>query len=550
MAQLVRLRPGPAVHVLLGRTLRDFQQYDQAEAQLKQALQLDPKAPRAHYYLGTLILLRSQFEKIDEAIAHFRTEVGNYPGDYLANLHLGIAYVSTRRAAEAIPFLEKAAAASQEAEPFYHLGQARYQTNDLPGAIESLQKFLKATGDIGAKPTPNLSSAHYVLAQALRASGRETEALAHFERARALKQDFVGVSQERLRSYLAEQASETVGSGKFQLAVSPLPASAEVGGLKQHLSTLIAQSYFNLGVLLAKKERFKSSAVLFYRASQWDPDYPNVDFSLGLARFKAAQYAMAVPPLEKAFERQPSRQDLLKMLALSYFNSEQYARAAQVLARDPDIKTDAELQYTLGLSLIRSGAADRAAEVFRYMLSRNGRSADVHLLLGDAHAAQKQFDEALAEYRNALNIDPRLPSAHLSSALILLRRGELTQAQAELESELKNHPADQRARYHLAYVLDLQGQRDRAATLLRDVLRADPASPDARYLFGKILFARGESSAAAEQLEAAVRLAPTESRFRYQLALALQRLGRSTEAETQFAKFRELKAGEQPSDKP
>jgi tetratricopeptide (TPR) repeat protein len=551
MAQLEKLRPGPAVHVLLGRTLRDFQQFDQAQSQLKRALQLDPKTPRAEYYLGTLILLRNQFEKMDEAIAHFCSELENYPNDYLANLHLGIAYVSTRRAAEALPFLEKAAAVSRESEPLYHLGQARFQTNDLSGAIDALQRYLQPTADTAAaKSGPNVSSAHYVLAQALRAKGREMEALEHFEQARALKQDFAQTSQERMRSYLAEQAAETVGSGNFQVAVSPLSASPELERVKQQLSALIAESYFNLGVVLAKKERFKSSATLFYRASQWDPDYPNVDFSLGLARFKAAQYGLAVPALEKALAKAPTQADVVRMLGLSYFHSEQYARAAQILGRDPDIKTDPELQYTLGLSLIRSGAADRAAEIFRYMLSRNARSADVHLLLGDAHADQKQFDEALSEYKYALEIDPRLASAHLSTALILLRRGQLPQAQRELETELKNHPGDQRARYHLAYVLDLQGQRDQASTMLREVLRSGPAIPDARYLFGKILFARGESTAAAEQLEAAVRLAPTESRFRYQLALTLQKLGRSTEAESQFEKFRELKAKEQPSDKP
>jgi tetratricopeptide (TPR) repeat protein len=544
--RLEKLRPGAAVHVLVGRTLRDFQRLDEAESELRKALEIDPRATRAHYYLGTLILLRNQFERMDEAISLFHREVELSPRDYLANLHLGIAYVFTKRAAEAIPPLERASASTAEPEPLYHLGQARYQIGDYSGAVIGLEKFLRSVDASGGKHA-NLSSAHYVLAQALRATGRDAEANDHFERARLLRQESVSTSQEKLSNYLSETGSEKVGSGTWQLAVAPMPPSTEVEAVQKQLIEIIANSYFNLGVLLAKKARFRAAATEFYYTQQWDSDYPNVDLSLGAARFNAGQFSMAVVPLERVVTKERSNLEASRMLALACFQSGQYARAAQLLERDPSLRTDHNLQYTLALALVRSGNSERAQEVFSYMLGHNATSAEVHLLLGNANAEQQQYDEALAEYKKALELDPKLKSAHLSSALILIRRAELAAARSELEKELELDPSDASARYHLAYVLDLQGDKRRAAEHLRQVLRATPGSADAHYLLGKILFNGGDLKSAAEELESAVRLTPDVSRYRYQLAQVLQRLGRASEAETEYAKFRELKAKEKPN---
>src|SRR5438874_989039 len=42
-ARIVQARPIPQTHVLLGRTYRDFKEYDRARAELRTALQMDPK---------------------------------------------------------------------------------------------------------------------------------------------------------------------------------------------------------------------------------------------------------------------------------------------------------------------------------------------------------------------------------------------------------------------------------------------------------------------------------------------------------------------------
>ncbi len=56
-ARVVKARPLPETHVLIGRTYRDFQYYDRARSALRAALKMDPRVRRAHYYLGTSAIL-------------------------------------------------------------------------------------------------------------------------------------------------------------------------------------------------------------------------------------------------------------------------------------------------------------------------------------------------------------------------------------------------------------------------------------------------------------------------------------------------------------
>jgi tetratricopeptide (TPR) repeat protein len=49
-AQIAKARPIPQTHVLIGRTYRDFKEYDRAREELQAALAMDPGARRAHYY--------------------------------------------------------------------------------------------------------------------------------------------------------------------------------------------------------------------------------------------------------------------------------------------------------------------------------------------------------------------------------------------------------------------------------------------------------------------------------------------------------------------
>ena len=154
-AEVIKAHPGPETDVLLGRTYRDAAQYDRARVVLRRALKADPKARRAHYYLGTTAILAEGSLGLDEAIREFKAELQSSPKDVLTNLRLGMALVEARRNAEALPHLEIARAAEPPpAEAFYYLGRCHLALNRAPEAVEAFRRALSLAGHHARRRRP------------------------------------------------------------------------------------------------------------------------------------------------------------------------------------------------------------------------------------------------------------------------------------------------------------------------------------------------------------------------------------------------------------
>lgn len=552
--RLKKLLPMAVTHVLIGRTYRDFGYYREAEAELLQALKLDPKVRRAHYYLGTIYLQSEGSKGLEQAPAEFEQELRQAPNDYLTNLYLGIARVTLRQYPAAVLPLQRATrAAPKEAVPNFFLGQTHHFLGNFAAAALTLKKAIRLTTEDSTDPD-QLGNAYYLLAQSLRRLGREEEAVPHFARAQELKAQKRRTEQERLRRFLVREqplaselgASVVSSTSPDRDATGPGRARA-IKKMRSQIQTLVARAYFNLGTLHARQQRFARAASLFQHAARWDSGFPAVQYSLGVARYNAQQYAEAVPALEGALRTDPANPRAARLLGLSYFHSEQYQKAAPVLAADPEAVSDSGLRYALAVSLARSGRPAEAGIIFSEMLSSPSTSPDLLVLIGQIHAQQQDFESARGFFRRALELNPQTHEAHYSLGQMELRGGQLADAEREFQEELRLQPQDARTRYHLAFVLELQQRPEEALRLLEEVLQANPAYADARYLTGKILIDQGQPGKAVEQLEAAVQLAPEQPHMRYQLAQAYQKLGRVQEAEQEFARFREIrKKQEQP----
>ena len=67
----------------------------------------------------------------------------------------------------------------------------------------------------------------------------------------------------------------------------------------------MARAYLNLGVMKAQAERFSQAAEMFEKAAAVDPDFPQVQSSLGVAYFNARQFEKATGPLGRALAATP-----------------------------------------------------------------------------------------------------------------------------------------------------------------------------------------------------------------------------------------------------
>ncbi|MET0212791.1 MAG: tetratricopeptide repeat protein [Vicinamibacterales bacterium] len=543
--------PQAETFVLIGRIYRDLKYYSHARTALRRALAIDPRLPRAHYYLATSALMEEGVVRLDEAIAEFRQELKVAPNDVSTIVRLGMALVEARRNEEALPLLEKAVKTRPDApEPWTYLGRCQLALNRAPAAVVSLRRALdlassQASGGTDSD-TERLRMIHYQLGTALRATGATREAEQAFAEAERLSAKRTAGDRERLAQYLGQ--SDVDDDEKGQPRMLPLDVAAygnlspnEREAVARRVRTSLARAYLNLGILQAQASRFPRAAELFDVAVELDPAFPQGQYSRGVAYFNAQQYDQAVPALSRAFEQQPSA-ETARMLALASFQVDDYARAADLLSRDPKLPADPALQYAYGVALVRSDRAEEAERIFSRVLAQNPDVPELNVVLGQAHAARGDFDAAIASFRRALAIKPDVTDANSALGTIYLRQGNLEAAGEALRAELASHPDDVRARNTLATVLDLDGKRGEALKELRTVLARRPDYADARYLLGKILLAEGAAAEAVDHLERAAQLAPADPNVHYQLGQAYQRLGKSDLAAKEFEVFQQLKA--------
>jgi tetratricopeptide (TPR) repeat protein len=543
--EIVRARPMAQTHVLIGRTYRDAGQYDRARAALRRALEADARVRRAHYYLGTIAVLEEGVVRLDEAIAEFQQELALAPKDPITNLRLGMALVEAQRPRDALGPLEIAVRAeAPAADAFHYMGRCRLALGQPAEAVTALRRAL----DLSSGPAVDdlrLLGIHYQLAQALRAAGRPADAARHFTEAETLSAKRAQTSRERLTTYLANAQESATSPVPLPLPpevdrLATIPAT-ERAAIESRVRGALARAALNIGVMHAQAQRFARAADLFETAAAADPDFPQVQYSLGIAYFNDRAYDRAHAPLTRAWQREPANAELTRMLAVSSLESGRFEQAAALLADDPARDTDPSLQYAYGLALVRSGQASLAEAVFSRLIATHGGTPEMNVVLGQAHAQQGDFDAAIAALQQALRMKPAVADASAALGVIYLKQGRLDEAAAVLRDGLKHHPADRAAAHTLAAVLDLQGASDEAIGLLGPLLQRHPQDADARYLLGKMLLARGAANEAVAHLETAAALAPEDANVHFQLAQAYRALGRSADAQQRFEIYQRLK---------
>jgi Flp pilus assembly protein TadD len=436
------------------------------------------------------------------------------------------------------------APAPTSARALHYLGRAQLASGRPAEAVAPLRRALELSVAQGGKAQA-LRATHLQLGRALQALGQTEEAETHFAEAARLSGQEADEARDGLARHLSDAAPPPVAAASGPL-IEPGPLArfppSERRELTARVKEALTRAYLNVGVIQAQRQRFAEAADLFAKAAGLDPDFPQVQSSLGVAYFNARQFDKAVGPLTRAVAAQPADRGLKRMLALAWLNMDSYAQAAELLQDDPERETDPSLEFAYGMALVKTGREAEAERLFSHLLRTHGDSAEVNVLLAQAHSQQGDLPAAIDALKRALQLKPDVPEASAALGIIYMRQGRLPEAEAALRAALETQPSDLTAQQNLATVLDRQQKSEEAVALLRGVVQARPDLSDARYLLGRILVSQGSAAEAVEHLEAAARRAPAEAQVHNQLGTAYQKLGKTDLAEKEFERFRELKA--------
>lgn len=172
------------------------------------------------------------------------------------------------------------------------------------------------------------------------------------------------------------------------------------------------------------------------------------------------------------------------------------------VAKRPD---NPRAHHNLGLALFNADRADEAEAEFRRALELQPNHAFARFQLGVLHLTHRRWAEAATELQLALEADPHFTAARVNLGQALTQLGRPDEAAAQYRAALADDPTAQDARTNLAALLVTRGRAAEGAALLREAIAAAPDLAEAHYHLGLALGRGPEAEAAFRD---ALRLKP------------------------------------------
>lgn len=162
----------------------------------------------------------------------------------------------------------------------------------------------------------------------------------------------------------------------------------------------------------------------------------------------------------------------------------------------------------LGKVLLEAGKVDEAIGYLKEALGMQPDLPTTLSLLGTALAAKGETKEALAYLEESLRLDPDNSMVHGNIGAILTREGRSEEALRRYEQGAQADPGNADALFNLADALRARRQGARAIERYEQGLRIDPDNAQVRYSLAATYYEAGDSARAVAQYSEALRLAP------------------------------------------
>jgi len=197
----------------------------------------------------------------------------------------------------------------------------------------------------------------------------------------------------------------------------------------------------------------------------------------------------------------------------------------------------------LGLVLAERSALEEAIREFRRAVEIDPAFVEAQTNLGHFLARRGSPQEAIVHLHRALAIEPGFVNAHNSLGNILADRGALDEAIQHFHRALQTNPRSAMTRYNLGRALAKRGDTEEAIAQYRQALEIDPADVDVHNNLGLLFLSRGNTDQAIEQFREALRVNPSYAKAYFNLGKVYAQQDRLDEAVGNFHKALQIQPG-------
>jgi tetratricopeptide (TPR) repeat protein len=326
--------------------------------------------------------------------------------------------------------------------------------------------------------------------------------------------------------------------------------------------------------------RYAEAQAAYEKLAKLEPDIAEVHATLAVINFKLRDYELAVGEIQTAQKLKPTLPKLDNLLAMSRSELGRYDEAVPGLEKCLHKSEDAEIKRMCGLELQRaytglkrdSRAVEVAMELNRLypddpeILYQTGKiygnfaflnmeklaqiaptSVWRHLAAGEAHESQGSYDQAIVEYREVLQLEPRRPGIHYRIGRSLLGRfwqrhslDDPPAAEKEFEQELQLDPGNANSAYELGEMRRKERQFDDAQRYFEQALSHYPDFPEAQLGLAAVLLEKKMPDQALVHAQRAVAVDPENEVAWYRLAQIQKALGHAVEQQKALTEYRRM----------
>ena len=287
---------------------------------------------------------------------------------------------------------------------------------------------------------------------------------------------------------------------------------------------------------LLQQGKYDEALTALHEVEESHPATKGLAHELGAAYYKKSEFVNAINYLKKAREQDPDDAEALQLLGLSYYLAGRPAEAIPALEKVQTWYASANVDaaYILGICYIQTKDYPNARKAFAKMFDVPAESAASYLFTARMLLRQ-DFGPVAEEYAHkAVALDPKLPMAHQLLGELYLYHSQIEEAIAEFRKELEINPGNAVAYYKLADGYSRVQKYDDAERLLQRSIWMDSTSTGPYILLGKVLEKKGETELAVRALQRALAMDPNNPIPHHLLGQAYRDLGKNEEAEREL----------------
>lgn len=213
---------------------------------------------------------------------------------------------------------------------------------------------------------------------------------------------------------------------------------------------------------------------------------------------------------------------------------------------DPD-KEIAQLKKKTDITINSEAEATELVEKYSELLKTNPRNVELLIKRGDLYFQLREFELAVADYSDAIELDGKADEAYFGRGMALGRFGQISEGIRDLGIYIERHPRSARAYTKRGVRYLWIGDEANAEKDFNKAIELNPQNAEGHDDLGVIHARRGEHDVALRHFKATVSIDPTYYKGFHNQALVYYVTGQAELALASVDKALKLVPGERDS---